>query len=1019
MIVGDLVTSKYFNGIGKIVNEHAETGEVTVGFFESPLCPEANQVPLKVKLLTKASLDEEKVIYCRDPQTAIWCRARYIGERPEDQKHLVTFRQGENALLSTEGIYCLNLASQRPLNPADFLAARANDAPYFFPLREKFVTSYLEQRAACRSISSIPSSSVELEQHQLAVVRRVLQDPVPKYLLADEVGLGKTIEAGLIIREHVLEKKQEARVLIAVPKNLTGQWRQELKNRFFLGDLLQEEVGDESQIRICGHEDLMSAVGDDWPPTLLTVDEAHQVAQWAWAKNTSQRKLFTEYAHFSDNAEVALLLSGTPLNGNEKNFLAMLHCLNPQAYSLDDAGVERFMQRVTERERLGGLYGALTPATPNSSLESVLDELSGLFPEDGQLMKMIDQLRPLVDFFAAQEGEDRQEAIVALRRYIGENYRLHQRLLRSRRENSDLEILFPGLAGLIRHHWPVDVYDLTLDELLDEYRSQAAAEPDLFEGMSVDDCLVWVDDLLTSPRSVGQRAEQILADKMGAISEQERDILKQLVEVAKREQEEKDQLLKSAIKQWLDDHPSGKTVVFCTREEVALHLRNTLCDQFADELTLNKSGDDESFNSPENKVRVLLCDQRGEDGLNLHGGSRLAVHYSLPRDFSRIEQRLGRFNRYSANLFGVKPVQSMVLLPKRVGVTGHWVELLDDSMQAFNKTLASLQYMFEEQLDLTWQDFCQEGCPAFISAGKRLVGEEGLIATEMKRVKAQEELMSMEEEVEEAFQFAEQLEEADEIAEEQVRRMTGWITKALQFRQFGRRGEGFRFQFILDPTHGGRTLVDVHSFLSTCLLGIDFDGGYPPVTMGMSASRTEVSDGHGLYPLRYGQPFLDTIWDLLQSDARGISMAFLRVVSGNHYPEPELFFRFSWLLAAHEYGADRVEQRIADEHFPPVVETFWLRQDGQPLDVDTSDLLDTPYKSGHTDLNLRSSLWHKLEDLFPADQWQRMVQAVAEQAQYHCFSQYADTKNELYPTLLSAKAVILCNADLFSDMGGV
>ena len=1015
MLIGDLVKSDDFKGIGKVVDLCSGAGVATVGFFESPLRPAINQIEVEIRCLHQASLGEETVVYCRDPQNDIWCRARYAGERSE-RDHLIVFRSGDDAIVLTEEIYCLNLVNNKPLNPVDFLATRANDAPFFFPLREDFVTTYIAQRAACRSISSIPSSSVELEQHQLAVIRRVLQDSVPKYLLADEVGLGKTVEAGLIIREHVLEKKKEARVVVVVPKNLIGQWRQELEDRFFLGDLFQKEAGDESQIRICAHEDLMSAVDDDWHPTMLTVDEAHQVARWAWSKNTPQRELFSEYASLADHAEVVLLLSGTPLNGNEKNFLAMLHCLNPQAYSLDDAGVERFMQRVVERERLGGLYGALTPTTPNSSLESILDELSGLFPADSQLIEMIGQLRPLVDFFAAQEGEERQEAIVVLRRYIGENYRLHQRLLRNRRENSDLEILFPGLDGLTRHYWPVDVYDLTLDEMLDEYRSQAAAEPDFFQAMSVDGCQAWVDDLLTSPRSVGQRAEQALIDRMGAMSEQECDILKQIVEIAEREQKEKDQLLIGALKQWLDDHPNGKAVIFCTREEVALQLYNTLRDQFIDELALNKGGGIEPFNSPENTIRVLLCDQRGEDGLNLHGGNRLAVHYSLPRDFSRIEQRLGRFNRYSANLIGVKPVQSLVLLPERVGVTGHWVELLDCSMQSFSKTLASLQYMLEEQLDLTWQNFCQEGCSAFSSAGERLAGEDGLIAVELKRVKAQEELMSMEEEVEEAFEFAEQLEEADEVAEEQVRRMTGWITEALKFRQFGRRGEGFRFQFILNPTRGGRTLVDVHSFISTCLLGLDFNGGYPPVTMAMSAFRTEVSDGHGLYPLRYGQPFLDTIWNLLQSDARGISMAFLRVVPGNQFSEPELFFRFSWLVTAHEHGADRVEQRRADEHFPPVVETFWLRQDGQPLGVGTSDLLDAPYKSGRTDLNLRSSLWHRLEDFLPADQWQRTVQVVAEQAQAYCLSQYEDNKVVLYPTLLSTKAVVLCNGELLSEI---
>jgi len=1011
--VGDLVTSSKFEGIGKVIEKPTGSKMVTVGFFESPLCPENNLLQVNSKFLRKASLDDEKVIYCRDPRTDIWCRARYMGEGPDGcKKHLVTFRKGENALIPTEEIYCLNLVGRNPLNPADFLAAQANDSPFFFPLREDFVNSYIEQRAACRSISSLPSSSVELEQHQLAVVRRVLQDPMPKYLLADEVGLGKTIEAGLIIREHVLDRKQASRVVVAVPRNLIGQWRQELATRFFLEELFCED-DDDGQIKICAHEDLLAAVHDKWNPTLLAVDEAHQLACMAWSGSSEQNELYSAYAKYAEGAEVVLLLSGTPLHGNEKNFLAMLHLLNPQAYSLDDTGVAKFMQRVDEREHLGGLYSALIPGSDNASLESIVDDLAAMFPGDNQLMILLDRLRPLVDIFSPPDGNDRQEAIFACRRYIGEHCRLHQRLLRNRREHNDLELLFPGLGGLDKQYWRVDPHEITLDELLDEYRSQALAEPDYFKAMSKESCLDWIDDLLTSPLAVGWRVAQVLIKFRDELSGQERSILHQLAEIATKEQEDKDRALVSALQYWCQDHPNGKAVVFCTRKEIAKHLYDKLKIEFQDKVALNKDEDIDPFKSHGSNVRVLLCDRRGEDGLNLHGGSRLAVHYSLPRDFSRIEQRLGRFNRYSANLIKVRPVQSLIVLPNRLGITGHWVELLDSSMQTFNQTLASLQYMLEEQIESTWQAFCQEGCSVFSKTGEKLTGDHGLIALESRRVQVQEELLSMEEEVQEAFEFAEQLEEADEVAEEQVKRMTGWIKEALQFRQIGKRGDGFRFQFILNPTSGGRTLVDVHSFLSTCLLGIDRKGGYPPSTMEMSASRTEVSNGRGLYPLRYGQPFVDTIWDLLELDGRGTTMAILRKVEEKDLEDPELYFRFSWLVVAHEYGANRVDQRIADENFPPLVETFWLRQDGRPM-VGDIEFLDKPYDKHRTDLNLRSTVWEQLKDWFPADHWQRTVLSVAELSRRFCLGKYETIDVDLHPRLLSCKAVILCSPGMFT-----
>ncbi len=74
-------------------------------------------------------------------------------------------------------------------------------------------------------MSAILSSVIDLEGHQVEVVRRVLQDPVQRYLLADEVGLGKTIEAGLLIRQCVLDCGKDAEIVIVVPDALVDQWQ--------------------------------------------------------------------------------------------------------------------------------------------------------------------------------------------------------------------------------------------------------------------------------------------------------------------------------------------------------------------------------------------------------------------------------------------------------------------------------------------------------------------------------------------------------------------------------------------------------------------------------------------------------------------------------------------------------------------------------------------------------------------------------------------------------------------------
>lgn len=1012
---GDLVGSSLFSGTGKLLRVDRKSGECAVGFFESPLNPQARVINVDSSLLEKVQLFEEAIVYCQDRTSGIWRRGRYAGSRPGD-RHLVIFRaDGDQEEVDLDEIHCLNISPGALLDPASFLADRANDAPFFCSLRHDFLTAYIEQRSACRSISAIPSSSVELEPHQIAVVRRVLQDPIPKYLLADEVGLGKTIEAGMIIREHVLEIKHDARVLITVPAALVDQWREELSGRFHLGDLLDSSAESLRLIRICTHEQVSSAL-DSWQPTLLVVDEAHQVAPWAWDQQPVARERFRAVVEGCRVASVALLLSGTPLNGNEKNFLAMLHCLSPEAYEISEEGVRRFTAQVAERELVGGWYSALTPGNSNAALEQILQSLDSKFPEDEVLHSIIQETLPLVDFFAEQDGDLRTQKIQALRRYVGEHYRLHQRMLRNRRESQQLAWLFPGLAGLTRSYWQVAARIPSLDLLLEEYRSQANRDSDEFQAMSSEVYLQWVDDLLISPFLVGQRALHASQHLTGSLRQAEQELLDDIAQQAHREQADKDSCLVESMQIWLAEHKSGKAVVFCSAEEVAQHVFTVLASELGVAVERYIPGREMRFVLPASSVRVLVCDHRGEDGLNLHGGQRLAVHYSLPRSFSRIEQRLGRLNRYSANLVGVRPVESLALLPAHDGLIRRWVDVLDLSVGLFNNTVASLQYVLEEHLEQTWKKVALRGDEALLSGAASLSGVDGLLVRERRRVKVQEELLALDDEVTEAKAFAEQIADADESAEEQAKRMCAWMTKGLQFNIEGSLEAPFRLRFAVEGSRfAAKTLVDVKTFVATCLTGIDPESGNPPATAPMSFSRVQVAGQSGVYPFRYGQPFVDSIYDLITVDSRGATSAFLRVLEKSNLSAPKIFFHLDWLVAATKPGASRLEQLRGDELMPPSVQSHWLAEDGS-LVVTESMLksLEWPYDKsnpGFQDINLRSDVWPELEFLLPAEHWKGMVLEIASRSRQHMLTDLAQTQIFSFEPqlhLLSMQAVVVC-----------
>src|SRR4051794_31145672 len=143
------------------------------------------------------------------------------------------------------------------------------DHPGFYEVRWPLRRELLRHQQFTRGYGGALSAPIRLYGHQVDVMARVLGDPWMRYLLADEVGLGKTIEAGLVIRQ-LLHDSPKSRVAIAVPRPLVDQWRDELSNRLMLVDQVKT-----NQIRIVAHEQLADVRLVD--AEFLVVDEVHRV----------------------------------------------------------------------------------------------------------------------------------------------------------------------------------------------------------------------------------------------------------------------------------------------------------------------------------------------------------------------------------------------------------------------------------------------------------------------------------------------------------------------------------------------------------------------------------------------------------------------------------------------------------------------------------------------------------------------------------------------------------------------
>jgi len=169
--------------------------------------------------------------YVTDERETEWNMGRIMGRCEEHSKtgieYDVHFPGGEARYVPEEFVFVRCLGP--PVDPIENLIARAHETPFFHDKRQQFVECIVRQRAVAHGLTGLVSASIALYSHQVDVVRRVLEDPVQRYLLADEVGLGKTIEAGIILRQTWLDNPSQcagsdARVVVVATQLRSSTW---------------------------------------------------------------------------------------------------------------------------------------------------------------------------------------------------------------------------------------------------------------------------------------------------------------------------------------------------------------------------------------------------------------------------------------------------------------------------------------------------------------------------------------------------------------------------------------------------------------------------------------------------------------------------------------------------------------------------------------------------------------------------------------------------------------------------
>jgi len=218
--------------------------------------------------------------------------------------------------------------------------------------------------------------------HQLHIANELAKRHAPRVLLADEVGLGKTIEAGLIIHQQ-LTIGAASRVLILLPDSLVHQWLVEMRRRFNLKfNIIDDDAFSDNHINpfeqaqcficplslLCGDlEHLQRALNVDWD--LLVVDEAHHIE---WSRQESSWE-YSCLEQLTQEAKGLLLLTATPEQTGEESHFGRLRLLDPARY--DD--FEQWRAEESKFQQINDILVAL-----ESGLDPELSELNELLTDD-------------------------------------------------------------------------------------------------------------------------------------------------------------------------------------------------------------------------------------------------------------------------------------------------------------------------------------------------------------------------------------------------------------------------------------------------------------------------------------------------------------------------------------------------------------------------------------------------------------------------------------------------------------
>lgn len=980
-------------GIGKVLA--LSESEATVEYFYSVGKRERRIV--QRSSLRRVRLPYQTRCYLYLEETDTWITGRIREWDEEEKRYHLDLPDRKTITAPETKIY---VRCKRPIDdPIDILVTKGQETPYFHTLRSPLTRSLLEQRAVSRGMTGLLSANIALYPHQVEVARRVLEDPIQRYLLADEVGLGKTIEAGIILRQFLLDEP-DGRALILVPSHLLYQWKRELEEKFYLANF-------PDRVTILAIEDWRSVKNPNQSHFLI-IDEAHHIATMARTDPScleTLRKLAREI-------DRVLLLSATPVLNREGDFLTLLNLLDPDTYPLED--LEGFRERVEKRQEIGRILLSFTEDSPPFILRKKLEQLQEFFPEDSYLLDRVEELK------ADLKNTD---TIRSIRTYLSDTYRLHRRMLRNRRDSVE-DVIFDRDA-VPKLEYDLDERVSSLHELIDEWR---ISSPDTDEYRRVFRLLfetgnTWlgllqkaIETRLQGKINPSLRLQdgRILVEVPKFSGEEE--ILQGILTLIEKPSEEGDRLellkillcyhladilglqsfkkdlslLQQRIYQRIQNPYQGdrfpKIIIFTGFTASCIAITEFLTTIFGkNAVTDHRRGDsrdviEANVNRFQNTPNcfLLVVDSSGEEGRNLQFVEGV-IHFDLPLSPNRLEQRLGRIDRIG----GKRKVDSWLLIGTDLddSFSLAWYQLLQEGFQIFKNSIASLQFYVDERLPELETILFRSGA---IGIQEMIPGIREEIDRELVKISEQNALDEIDARSEIARDYFEQLENYDDRHQDLEKLTENWLCSALKFqRNFSSNLSGVR-QYKATM----QTLVSLQELNTYFVESVNYLGIY---------NRRLANQYKGVNLYRIGSKLIDSLVSYLDWDDRGKAFAMWRVESTWDSSEGGEWvgFRFDYRVEIDprnirsvftDFPAlrwnEKALQRRGDSLFPPFVETLFLDENLERVgDENLLKILRRGYRGKGTenrDYNLAKDRLPILDRFVDPNRWPSFCRSARE-----------------------------------------